>query len=83
MRVANIVLLGLHAASTALAAPAPQAGDVVPTDIEAALQQVEALGLSTFEEVQDELEAEEAAAEKRAPGQPKCTLANLQIRREW
>lgn len=85
MRVANTILLGLHAASTALAAP--QAIDAVTTDIGAALEQVEALGLATFEEIQEKLELEEAAARKRGPsppgGQPKCTLANLQIRREW
>lgn len=84
MRVANIVLLGLHAASTALAAP--QAIDAVPTNIEVALDQLEALGLATFEDIQQglELEEDQAAVEKRGPlSQPKCTLANLQIRREW
>ncbi|KAK4460922.1 hypothetical protein QBC42DRAFT_100129 [Cladorrhinum samala] len=79
MRATNLVLLGLHTASRALAVP--QAPDAVPLDPEQALAQLETLGNATFTEIQEELQV----LEKRAPpgGQPKCTLSTLQIRREW
>lgn len=78
MRATGLVLLGLQAASTALAAP--QAPDAVPLDGEEALAQLESLGNATFVEVQSELEELE---KRQAPGEPKCTLSRLQIRREW
>jgi len=76
MRAGTLALLALQAASSALAAPTP---DAIPANPEDALAQLEALGNSTFHAVEEELVA---AAKKRTFG-GSCTLANLKIRREW
>ncbi|KAK1757108.1 hypothetical protein QBC47DRAFT_320563 [Echria macrotheca] len=76
MRVANLVLAALQAASLTSAVPTP---DAIPADLEDALSQLESLGTATYQQVEDTLAAE--AKKRTLTGS--CTLSKLRVRREW
>lgn len=88
MRAGNLVLITLlQAVSTALGAPAPSPQDAPPAETDAvpsdpleALNQLQALGEATAEQIKEEVSE---AVTRRSGASSGCTLSKLQVRREW
>jgi len=83
MRAGSLLVL----AATVLAAPAPAPSDspsvdtTVPSDPAEALQLLQSLGESAFEQAKEEVT--ESLARRGGGSDSRCTLDKLQIRREW
>jgi tyrosinase len=76
MRAGTFLLLTLQAALPALGAPAPE---VVPSNPEDALKQLQALNDAASQEAQEAVSSGAVAARTATS----CTLGNLKVRREW